>query len=251
MKINTANTSKIIRNTLSIMIIIVVSALMISSESDPDTNDGSLYTLDLDDPSTYEMTCYDELLNQQWVVKNQSCTLTTSVINLPGEPGVDPIIDIPINFTAHCTGNLEANDNIVLQYTTGGEWETESTIPGTDLTEGIIEYGFRADSIPAGSSIQFRFIVQTDNSSEKITLKFTSEDNTVFVGTPFLAGTDELFRPVGLPVTLADFYGQVSEKQVLLAWKTLSEINNRHFEVERSSNGYEFNTMWNSLNINN
>lgn len=228
---------------LSVIFITALSMMMISSESDPDMNDGSLYVLNLDDESTYEMSCYDELTGGNWVVKNQTCTLTTSVINLPGEPGEDPELDIPINFSAHRTGNLEAEDNIVMEYKTGAEWIVVTTIPGNELSEGESEYGFRADNIPAGSSIQFRFIVKTDNSSEKITMKFRSDDHTVFVGTPFLAGTNDYFRPSELPVTLKDFYASAEDKQVTLVWSTMAEINNKQFEVERSTNGYDFTTV--------
>ncbi len=154
-----------------------------------------------------------------------------------------PGIDIPINFSALRTGNLEIDDNIVLEYSIGGDWIEIADIPGTELEAGGVEYGYRADNIAAGSSIQFRFIVKTNDESEKITLKFTSEDNTVFVGTPFFAGTTELFRSVSLPVSLTDFYGQVAEKQVVLVWTTQSEINNRQFELEKSTNGLDFTTV--------
>jgi hypothetical protein len=231
------------RSFITIAIITVASLFLISSGSDPDLNDGSLYILDLEDESTYEMTCYDELSGGNWSVKNQSCTLTTSIINLPGNPGSDPAIDIPINFFAHRTGNLEAEDNIVLQYKTGDEWTTIVTIPGTDMGTGATEYSFRADNIPAGSAITFRFIVQTDNASEMITMKFRDEENTVFVGTPFFAGTDEYFRPVELPVCLKDFFGLPDTDGVMLSWSTMTEINNKQFEIERSTNGYDFSTV--------
>lgn len=243
-KIKKYRAMKHITNQISgILLLIAMSVLMISSESDPSLNDGTLYIMDLDDGSTYTTTCPDEISGEQWVVKNKTCTLTTSVINLPGDPETDPRIDIPINFSALRTGNLEAEDNIVLEYSIGGDWVEIAVFPGTELDPGWVEYGYRADNIAAGSSIQFRFIVKTDDISEKITLRFTSEDNTVFVGTPFYTGTTELFRSATLPVSLTDFYGQVSDKQVVLVWTTQSEINNRQFELEKSTNGYDFTTV--------
>lgn len=231
------------RSLISVAILAVLSFFFIASESDPALNDGSLYILDLEDESTFEMTCYDELSGGNWSVKNQSCTLTTSIINLPGEPGSDPAIDIPINFFAHRTGNLEPEDNIVLQFKTGAEWNTIVTLPGNDMGTGATEYSYRADNIPAGSAIRFRFIVQTDNASEMITMKFRNEENTVFVGTPFLAGTNEYFRPVELPVCLKDFFGLPESDGVKLNWSTMTEINNKQFEIERSTNGYDFATV--------
>jgi len=43
-----------------------------------------------------------------------------------------------------------------------------------------------------------------------------------------------------LPVELLYFTGEAQEEDVLLSWETASEINNSHFEVERSTNGIEF-----------
>ncbi len=43
-----------------------------------------------------------------------------------------------------------------------------------------------------------------------------------------------------LPVTLVSFEGQVQEDGVELNWVTASEVNNSHFEVERSTDGENF-----------
>ena len=113
---------KHITNQISgILLLIAMLVLMISSESDPSLNDGTLYIMDLGDGSTYTTTCPEEISGDQWIIKNKTCTLTTSVINLPGDPEVDPGIDIPINFSALRTGNLEVDDNVVLEYSIGAD----------------------------------------------------------------------------------------------------------------------------------
>ena len=43
-----------------------------------------------------------------------------------------------------------------------------------------------------------------------------------------------------LPVELSDFKAQVNGSQVVLNWKTLSETNSSHFEIEKSDNGQDF-----------
>lgn len=43
-----------------------------------------------------------------------------------------------------------------------------------------------------------------------------------------------------LPVELLYFTGEAQDEDVLLEWETASEINNSHFEVERSTDGLEF-----------
>jgi hypothetical protein len=231
---------KTIRYSLLLALLAIIS---MGSSSDPNLNDGSLYSMDLEDESTCTISCYENLTGSTWSVKNQTCTLSTSVINIPGDPASDPNLDIPINFCASKTGNLEAEDNVTIEFSLGGEWFTVDVIDGTALTSGVSEYGYRADNVIAGSTVQFRFIAKTNDNSEKITLHFNTAERGVFVGTPFFTGTNDLFRSGVLPVSLADFYAQPVDGQVDLIWTTLSENNNQQFEVERSTNGVDFNTV--------
>lgn len=54
-------------------------------------------------------------------------------------------------------------------------------------------------------------------------------------------GIDEVTYTMPLPVTLFDFLATVSDdNHVQLKWKTGTEINNSHFEVERSVDGVSF-----------
>ncbi len=54
-------------------------------------------------------------------------------------------------------------------------------------------------------------------------------------------GIDEVTYTASLPVTLFDFLATVSDdNSVNLKWKTGTEINNAHFEVERSIDGVSF-----------
>jgi len=46
-----------------------------------------------------------------------------------------------------------------------------------------------------------------------------------------------------LPVTYTSFTGRLADKTVFLDWKTASEINSSHFEVERSFDGTTFKTV--------
>lgn len=43
-----------------------------------------------------------------------------------------------------------------------------------------------------------------------------------------------------LPVEFSEFYGISDNKENLLFWQTTSEINNSHFDIERSSDGLQF-----------
>ncbi len=51
---------------------------------------------------------------------------------------------------------------------------------------------------------------------------------------------EEVELSVGLPVELIDFRSKIDQGGVLLEWWTASEVNNSHFEIERSTNGRDF-----------
>lgn len=232
-----------------IILLTGIVLLFTQSTSDPSLNDGSYYQLDLGNPSTYTVDCYDELSDEKWVVKNSCCTLTTSIINMPGEMGVDPDMDVPLNAIISGSGNLEEPDKVVIEYSIGSCWVQVAEVIGNDIPTGHPTSGFRAENIPAGADIQFRLIFCTDNNSEKITLLsknetgHSSEDETLMIGTPFFAGSNVAYKPGNLPVTLVSFYGLTESNKINLFWETMAEINNSHFELERSAEGEEFNTV--------
>jgi hypothetical protein len=46
-----------------------------------------------------------------------------------------------------------------------------------------------------------------------------------------------------LPIELTNFEANCEEKGVVLNWETASELNNDYFEVQKSENGIDFNTL--------
>lgn len=59
---------------------------------------------------------------------------------------------------------------------------------------------------------------------------------------PFTFGSTA-FEDNPLPVTFVDFSGKVDGNSILLEWATMSELNNEHFEIERSVDGKNFVTI--------
>lgn len=53
--------------------------------------------------------------------------------------------------------------------------------------------------------------------------------------------TDVMANP--LPVELVDFYGVRKGDKINLSWSTLTEINSDHFQLERSEDGLDFNSI--------
>jgi len=118
------------------------------------------------------------------------------------------------------TGNNFASGKII----TSSNQLAAQTISGTDTTE--YEWVIKPTlKIAANTSYQFR--VDTKPG-----------DNT-YVGAPAIL----IAAPIVLPIKLSSFTATIKGKKVKLDWTTASEVNNDHFNVERSSDG----NSWNSI----
>lgn len=65
-------------------------------------------------------------------------------------------------------------------------------------------------------------------------------------GFMFLPYPGQMFRftpPAILPIELVEFSGEQQDDHILLEWTTASELNNDHFEIEHSIDGYEFKSI--------
>ncbi len=97
--------------------------------------------------------------------------------------------------------------------------QTASTIPAAG-----------GNAISAGGSVSYSVgqAVYTSNTN-----------GTAFVN----EGVQSVIVNLVLPVTLIDFSGTCTGQQVLMSWTTASEVNNKNFTVERSSDG----SIWTAL----
>jgi len=75
-------------------------------------------------------------------------------------------------------------------------------------------------------------------------VEFNGDSNlNSYQSTPYLTGNQST-----LPVKWLDFTAkQIDENSILLNWQTASEINNSHFEVERTINNPELSESWEML----
>ena len=134
----------------------------------------------------------------------------------------------------------EFYDNV---YTTGGDLLVrflEGAAPAPGDSWVLASAGTISDGLSArGSFAPFfdNILVEGGGlTADELALTTVAGDN----------GQTDLVLTVieALPVTLLSFTGTQTEKQQhLLSWETASEVDNRHFEVQRSTNGNDFTTL--------
>lgn len=156
-------------------------------------------------------------------------------IILTGSDGTNATdVDTDYTITATATGtwsfswSYHTNDSDGLpEYDIAGVLINGVFTQLTNNSGGIDQTGtYNGGSIPAGTVIGFR-IRATDNI-------FGNATFTISAFSP----------PAGvLPITLIGFNAKQQHSSVLLQWKTSSEINASHFEVEKSVDGVHFNKM--------
>jgi hypothetical protein len=100
-----------------------------------------------------------------------------------------------------------------------------TVIPFTDPKgNDIADFSFAADISPLLNNAAHYLFVRILDSSNKWSLTNVVSFN----------------KNIVVPVTWLSFNATLENKVVLLNWKTATEANSSHFEIERSINGYQF-----------
>jgi hypothetical protein len=110
-------------------------------------------------------------------------------------------------------------------------WNTDSDVNGNNLCEldELIVCRYNGTKwINAGNA----------GTSGSCTGSGAITSNNVTSFSPFTLGSTTSNNP--LPVTLTFFKGERLKDQVLLSWQTATEYQNKGFEIQKSTNGFEF-----------
>jgi hypothetical protein len=146
----------------------------------------------------------------------------------------------------------DANTDLFMhtQFTTSADDEIdepvyELTIDGTPLTGSEMKRSLKSSSDNgAGVTIGLAtgLISGTDYS---VDFSHISDGTTEITTTGIVKGGFGLSLGVSiaLPITLSEFEIFHEYEDIIINWTTSSEINNDYFEIQRSENGYEFETI--------
>lgn len=129
------------------------------------------------------------------------------------------------------TWNVSCNDNTPSYLTL--YWENGERSGITDLTSLVVAH-------KVGDKWEDVGVTATGGNSTSGWIK----SGLVTSYSPFTFGSKDsntLVNP--LPVTFVNFTGKAEGNAILLEWTTMSELNNEHFEIERSVDGKNFVTV--------
>lgn len=143
------------------------------------------------------------------------------------------IVDFRSDMIDNGNGTTTYNFEIDIQATSGGSKSVNVTIscPNNTFVQNSCH-----ESFATLTTVSFGpFTVPTCTGA--ITLNWTGHSNANCGGTTCASGVQSL------PVEYVFFDAKLKEKDVELSWVTASEINNEGFEIQKSSNAFEWQTI--------
>lgn len=174
------------------------------------------YVLDLADPHSFSTTC-GSVNPAQWGVEQDSCTLCTPEL-------VATMDTIIIDLNIDRTGNLDQDTAWVRYYVNNVEYLYAVVIGDTVPAQGV---DFQIQIVVnIGDTIQLCITYKDDHKTEEWMLK----DGSIKIWGVI----------IDLPIELVYFKGEVTNHSVQLEWATTTEIDNHHFDIERSWDGENF-----------
>jgi hypothetical protein len=82
------------------------------------------------------------------------------------------------------------------------------------------------------------FVVPSNSIDKALIVEFVPRNNNTNRGV--IVDDIEITASSSLPVQLISFTGELRNEQTVLNWKTAAETNNKHFVIERSANGNNY-----------
>lgn len=222
--------------------LLVISFFIISFEKlestiDPGINDGMLYYLDLSNPSSYKVSCYDNI-SSKWRVKNELCTLETNSIIIPGEIN-EVLLDIPLNINLKAFGNISEEDYVLIKYFHKNTWSIIDSISARLISENYNVFPYLIRNIGSGEKIKISVAINSTSENCEISVKSTNRKDFC-IGSPFISETNQLYVWNRKPVIIESYSVNKSANSLNLEWISKYEFNNRYFIIEKSANGFDF-----------
>lgn len=184
------------------------------------------YVIDFSNPATYQVTC-GSVTPSQWSVKSSTCELSLPAFVLAS------VSDFTINYTfkINQSGNLNSNDILSIYYKKGiqSAWTLDTALLG-NANNNVRSFS-RSINIASSDTLYFKVVAHGVSPNGFWAVKS---------GDINIGNVRPIYFP--LPIELADFkgYNEAADGVNHLSWTTLSELNNSHFIIEKSSDGFNY-----------
>lgn len=192
------------------------------------------YELTLSDTSTFDNDGCGKITAATWTVKDDSCVLFTPYFRKE-TLGTTVVL---YNFRVNQNGAGDTNDVAYIQLQRNlGEWVTDTLVHAQGLNN--VDYTLSGSlSVVYGETVRFKAVLITDSHQD-----FWS----IFSGSS-VTGSFETYSGwppplASLPVELDYFTGIYFNNAFVLKWATFSEVNCDYYNVERSIDGVNYETI--------
>lgn len=178
---------------------------------------------------------------------NAQCTLPEGSYQW----GLSDLDDFIANNCGFAPLNIIVPTNASISLKNNDPWDLTSYGSITLTIEGKGQVNFNGnDKITMVSG--GKLVINETTNTLAINLSGNVNKDRLIIGSYIYTGNDfpDIIAAGGapflfaLPIELTQFYSYATErKEVQLIWETAAEINNRHFEIEHSLNGVDFETI--------
>lgn len=166
-------------------------------------------------------------------------TISTVAANPAGNPNEN----VPVDITVTTSADPAAGEQVFVRYTTDNF-----------VTTSLVELSFTGSSgtaqipgLPEGTMVQY-YIYSSNETAANIATSVAANGEVAHDmltlnlnnngGVPYAYTVQE-----ALPVELSSFWARPRAKDIELKWETASEINNSHFDIEKSMDAREWNSI--------
>jgi len=168
-------------------------------------------------------------VNGYFVTENNTTINVFGDLILNGGMGVNNNLTLNVSGTAAIIGGIDLGNNGNLTITNTGTLNVSGDFTATNNTNlvvnGLVNIG---GNITVGNS-------SVASGTGTVTYGGTCTDN----------GSPNFCESSLLPISFTNFKGKQFDNSIRLSWSTASEINFDYFDLERSSNGKDFNSIAN------
>lgn len=177
--------------------------------------------------------CGYTLTNARYYVGFTSAS-PVSITSVGATPQVGGTATVSITTSA----SPSAEEKFYVRYTTGSNFASSTNLVQVSMTGA--SGTATIPGYPVGQTVLYYVFSSTRTLAQ---LNGDSDGNRSLSALRFNDNSGNNYSYVALPVTLTSFSGEVKNKSIQLSWTTATELNNAYFDVQRSPDSRQWQTI--------